>query len=62
MTLQSEAFLDCPWCGEPISVVVDHSVPEQAYIEDCEVCCRPIALVCRIEADAEASVTASREG
>jgi transcription elongation factor Elf1 len=32
----------CPYCGEPISMVLDLSVPAQAYVEDCEVCCRPI--------------------
>jgi len=32
----------CPYCGEHFTVLVDCSVPEQQYIEDCEVCCRPI--------------------
>jgi hypothetical protein len=32
----------CPYCGEPFSVVIDCSVPRQDYIEDCEICCRPI--------------------
>jgi len=37
-----EHAFECPYCGEPISMVLDLSVPEQAYVEDCEVCCRPI--------------------
>ena len=37
-----EHFFQCPHCGEQISMVLDLSVPEQSYIEDCEVCCRPI--------------------
>jgi len=37
-----ERFFKCPYCGERISMVLDSSVPEQIYVEDCEVCCRPI--------------------
>ncbi|MDX1531307.1 MAG: CPXCG motif-containing cysteine-rich protein [Rhodothermales bacterium] len=32
----------CPYCAAPISMLLDPSVPEQAYVEDCEVCCNPI--------------------
>jgi len=33
----------CPYCGQPISMVLDLSVGgRQIYIEDCEVCCRAI--------------------
>lgn len=34
----------CPYCGEPIDLVVDLSVVEQEYIEDCFVCCRPMVV------------------
>ena len=37
-----EHFFQCPYCWETISMLVDVSVREQTYIEDCEVCCRPI--------------------
>ena len=37
-----EHFFLCPYCGEEISMVLDMSVHRQTYIEDCEVCCRPI--------------------
>jgi hypothetical protein len=36
----------CPYCGERISVLLDGSGGEQAYVEDCEVCCRPIEIGC----------------
>ncbi len=39
----------CPYCGEPITLVVDLSVPEQDYIEDCFVCCRPIRVRCHTD-------------
>lgn len=32
----------CPYCGERIEVVINCSVEQQEYIEDCFVCCRPI--------------------
>ena len=41
---QQEQFFDCPFCGETISFLLDLSVPAQSYIEDCEVCCRPIEI------------------
>jgi len=39
-----EHDIACPYCGEPLEIQVDTSVVEQSYIEDCQVCCRPIAL------------------
>jgi len=41
--------LSCPYCGEEIQIVVDCSIPEQDYIEDCQVCCRPINLHVSVE-------------
>lgn len=38
------AFIYCPYCGEQIEVLVDYSVSNQEYIEDCSVCCRPITI------------------
>ena len=34
----------CPYCGETLEVAIDCSVRRQEYIEDCQVCCRPIVL------------------
>lgn len=55
------AWIDCPYCGERIEVIVDCSVDDQAYIEDCAVCCRPIALLVFVDSDGIASVTARAE-
>jgi len=44
--------INCPYCGEPIEVLVDTSVDYQEYIEDCSVCCRPIALQVTVVEDA----------
>jgi len=55
-----EHFFTCPYCGEEISVVLDTSVSRQIYIEDCEVCCRPIEIRYAIEGEALVEFDASR--
>lgn len=32
----------CPYCGERLDTRVDLTADEPAYVEDCQVCCRPI--------------------
>jgi hypothetical protein len=32
----------CPYCGERLETRVDLTGDEPCYVEDCEVCCRPI--------------------
>jgi hypothetical protein len=32
----------CPYCGERLETRVDLTAEEPSYVEDCEVCCRPI--------------------
>jgi hypothetical protein len=39
---ESEIFFYCPYCGEKISMILESLYGGQTYIEDCEVCCRPI--------------------
>ena len=39
-----EHFFQCPYCWEEISVLLDTSVNQQTYVEDCEVCCNPIEI------------------
>jgi transcription elongation factor Elf1 len=54
-----EHAFTCPHCGEEISVVLDLSVNRQTYVEDCEVCCRPIEITYAVEDDALAEFSAS---
>src|SRR3984885_10384045 len=37
--------VQCPYCGERLETRVDLTADEPSYIEDCEVCCRPIEFV-----------------
>lgn len=39
-----EHFFTCPYCWERISMILDCTEVDAAYIEDCEVCCRPISI------------------
>jgi transcription elongation factor Elf1 len=40
-----EKKFKCPFCFEKISMILDLSEEgTQSYIEDCEVCCRPIQI------------------
>jgi hypothetical protein len=39
---ESAAVVHCPYCGEPVELLVDlGGGVYQDYVEDCEVCCRP---------------------
>jgi transcription elongation factor Elf1 len=44
-----EHSFNCPYCGEEISMVLDLSVRRQTYVEDCEVCCKPIEVSYSVE-------------
>jgi len=56
-----ETSIQCPYCGETIGVLIDASVPQQNYIEDCQVCCRPINFAVSLDHDGETTVTVSHE-
>lgn len=45
------ATLHCPYCGESYESAVDSSAGDQAYTEDCAICCRPIVVTIRVDAD-----------
>ncbi|WP_434929854.1 CPXCG motif-containing cysteine-rich protein [Shewanella sp. HL-SH8] len=42
MNQLTEQLIDCPYCGEAIDILIDSSDMGQEYIEDCQVCCKPI--------------------
>lgn len=37
-----EKQIQCPYCWEHILILIEPAEDEQDYIEDCQVCCRPI--------------------
>ena len=48
-----EHHFTCPYCGAGISMLLDPSVGEQEYIEDCEVCCNPIQVHFKLDAQTQ---------
>ena len=51
----------CPYCGESIRIEVDCSVDQQEYVEDCQVCCRPIEFAVTVNDQGDPRVVVSRE-
>ena len=45
----NEVEIDCPYCGERFVTLVDPSMDDQEYIEDCQVCCQPIVFEVRLD-------------
>jgi transposase-like protein len=55
------AEIQCPYCGESIEVVIDDSAGDQRYIEDCQVCCRPISIAVTQDADGQLAISVRAE-
>tara|TARA_B110000116_G_C16745539_1_gene540726 strand:+ start:688 stop:879 length:192 start_codon:yes stop_codon:yes gene_type:complete len=60
--LNHERNILCPYCGEAISIVLDISVEEQEYFEDCFVCCQPILIRYRFQLGEITDLEARAEG
>jgi len=52
------ADIACPYCGEVVTLFVDDSAGDQRYVEDCQVCCRPIDVRVRVDGDGTVDVEA----
>ncbi|MBI2822143.1 MAG: CPXCG motif-containing cysteine-rich protein [Acidobacteria bacterium] len=58
--MQESAEIQCPYCGQRLEVAIDPSVRSQCYLEDCQVCCRPMEIhVSFADGAAEVSVQPS---
>lgn len=51
----------CPYCGEPITLLLDYSAGPHQYIEDCSVCCRPIVVSVTEESNGALEVSLRHE-
>jgi endogenous inhibitor of DNA gyrase (YacG/DUF329 family) len=58
--LTESVTIQCPYCGESIELIIDESIEQQSYIEDCSVCCRPIELSVSVAAE-EILIDAKRD-
>ena len=61
MEVLQEKRIGCPYCGESITILVDGSVGDQQYIEDCQVCCRPMDIQVFVSANGDCQVEARDE-
>ncbi len=52
--------MQCPYCGETQTLMVDTTLPDGSLVEDCQVCCQPMVLEIRLDGD-QPSVDARRE-
>jgi len=57
----SAKTISCPYCGEHIDILDGGSLTEQEYVEDCQVCCRPIVLCVTVDVNGDAIVMARCE-
>ena len=54
--------VSCPYCGELVEIALDPGGGAvQQYVEDCQVCCRPMRINVRYGRGGEAVVTAAAE-
>lgn len=50
--LEKDHEFSCPHCGEGLSVRLDPSGGrKQDFVQDCEICCRPIRVTVTLERD-----------
>lgn len=56
-----EQAIDCPYCGEQITVIIETLDESQEYIEDCQVCCRPIIFDIGVSVDGSTSISVRSE-
>jgi hypothetical protein len=61
MDAQRAVEIGCPYCGEVIEVLIDCTAGSQRYVEDCEVCCRPMHLSVTIDRNGDPFVDARRD-
>ncbi len=53
MNFEQDRTVSCPYCGEAVGIVVNCTIPLQEFVEDCQVCCRPIEFSISIDDEGE---------
>ena len=57
--IEEDYSFSCPHCGEELSARLDRSGGrKQQFIQDCEVCCRPIQIQVEFDGEDVASFSA----
>lgn len=51
----------CPYCGEPITLLIEFTQAGDSYVEDCSVCCQPMVVEVYATGDGELSAQLTQE-
>lgn len=54
-------YVPCPYCGESIEVLIEATEESYEYIEDCQVCCRPIVFHIEVSISGEQTLSVRSE-
>jgi hypothetical protein len=57
----TEHVVSCPYCGEAIEVLIELEDAGHQYIEDCQVCCKPIVFNIEVDSMGNLSVAVRDE-
>lgn len=57
-----EERIHCPYCGEPLTVLIDETQGDHEYVEDCQVCCQPIEFVITSDGSGHSDVRVMTDG
>lgn len=57
----TELRANCPYCWEPLTLLVDAGDLGVDYIEDCQVCCQPMIVSASADFEGDLSVSLRRE-
>ena len=61
--LENDIEINCPYCSAAFSVRIDMTAGNyQAFIIDCENCCRPMEVEADVEPDGFVNIVVKREG
>lgn len=54
--------IHCPYCAEPLEIVLDLSAGGQSYVEDCQICCQPMQVTFETDQGALVALSVDRAG
>lgn len=60
--METSALIHCSFCGEEIEIEVDPTAAAtQRYVEDCQVCCRPLVITLRFDQQGHVDIDVENE-
>jgi hypothetical protein len=59
--MEETVEVNCPHCGESFTTFVDLSAGPTSYIEDCQVCCKPINMAISLDQEGQVEVLCGRD-